>query len=71
LQTTTSGNETAAVGTIGTGGPQLVLINEHGTIEIRKRAVVAMTAPVPEKLPPAQKAPKAPRAPESPEVSDN
>ena len=39
LQTTTSGNETSATGTIGTGGPQLVLINEHGTIELRKRAV--------------------------------
>ncbi|HEX4488500.1 MAG TPA: DUF4097 family beta strand repeat-containing protein [Terriglobales bacterium] len=73
LQTTTSGNETSVVGTIGTGGPQLVLTNEHGTIEVRKRSVVAMSAPESEKLPPAPKAPKAPKAPaaETPEVSDN
>jgi hypothetical protein len=54
---------------------QLVLTNEHGTIEVRKRSVVAMTAPPEsEKLPPTQKPPKAPKAPaspEAPEVSDN
>ena len=76
LQTTTSGNETLVTGTIGTGGPQLVLINEHGTIELRKRASVAMTPPAPPteeapKAPPSSKPPKAPRSPDSPTVSDN
>jgi len=71
LQTTTSGNETSSVGTIGTGGPQVVLVNEHGTIELRKRSVVVTSAPEAPKPPPSEKPPKAPRAPETPEVSDN
>ena len=71
LQVTNSGNETTATGAVGTGGPQLVLSNEHGTIELRKRAVVAMTAPETPKAPPGQKPPKAPRSQDDPEVSDN
>ncbi len=72
LQITNSGGETLATGTIGNGGPQLVLSNEHGTIELRKRAAVALTAPAPPS-PPGEKAPRAPKksAPEEPEVSDN
>jgi DUF4097 and DUF4098 domain-containing protein YvlB len=69
LQITNSGNETLATGTIGSGGPQLVLINEHGTIELRRRASVAMTPPAP----PSEKSPRAPKppAPGEPDVSDN
>ena len=66
FQVNNSGNETTATGTIGNGGPQLVVTNEHGTIELRKRAAVAMTPPSDEspKAPPSKTAPKAPRAPE-------
>jgi DUF4097 and DUF4098 domain-containing protein YvlB len=73
LQVNNSGNETTATGTIGNGGPQLVVTNEHGTIELRKRAAVAMTPPSNEspKAPPAKTAPKAPRAPETPDVTEN
>ena len=67
LQINNSGNETVATGTIGNGGPQLVLINEHGTIELRKRAAMAMTPPTQ----PTTPAPKAPRSPETPGVTDN
>ena len=60
-----SGNQTTATGTVGTGGPQLVVNNEHGTIEIRKRNIVAGAPPA------APASPKAPRAPEDPAVTDN
>jgi DUF4097 and DUF4098 domain-containing protein YvlB len=58
-----NGNDLAtASGTIGGGGPRLVINNEHGTIEIRKgsTAVEALPAPHP------PKAPKAPAAPVTP-----
>jgi DUF4097 and DUF4098 domain-containing protein YvlB len=63
LQINTAGNQTTASGAVGTGGPQLVVNNDHGTIEIRKRSMVA-NAP-----PPAPKAP--PKDPDEPAVSDN
>jgi DUF4097 and DUF4098 domain-containing protein YvlB len=56
-----------ANGTVGSGGPHLVLNNEHGTIEIRKGSAVA-EAPEPPKMP---REPKAPRAPEVPEPTEN
>jgi DUF4097 and DUF4098 domain-containing protein YvlB len=51
-----------AAGTIGSGGPHLVLNNEHGTIEIRRGSTVA-EAPAP---PHAPKTPKTPDEPEEP-----
>jgi Putative adhesin len=54
-----NGNDQAtATGTVGEGGPHLVINNEHGGIELRKGSVVA-EAPVPPK-PPRPPAPKVP-----------
>jgi hypothetical protein len=50
-----------ATGSVGNGGPRLVVNNEHGAIEIRKRSTMA------EKPEPPQK----PEKPEAPEESDN
>ena len=47
-----------ATGSVGGGGPHLVVNNEQGAIEIRKRSSYAQ-------------APKAPDAPDAPEESDN
>jgi DUF4097 and DUF4098 domain-containing protein YvlB len=59
-----------ANGTVGGGGPHIVLNNEHGTIAIHKgsEAEEAPRAPEAPKPPPA---PKAPRAPAAPEETDN
>jgi DUF4097 and DUF4098 domain-containing protein YvlB len=58
-----------ANGSVGGGGPHLVLNNEHGTIEIRKGSA-APEAPAPQ-TPGIPGAPKAPRAPPAPETTDN
>ncbi len=50
-----------ATGNVGGGGPNLVVNNEQGAIEIRKRSNMAQ----------APKAPDAPDAPDAPEASDN
>jgi hypothetical protein len=47
-----------ATGKVGTGGPQLVVNNEQGGIEIRKRSTLA-------------ESPKTPDAPEQPGVTEN
>jgi DUF4097 and DUF4098 domain-containing protein YvlB len=55
-----NGNDQAsASGTVGTGGPHLVITNEHGGIELRKGSVIA-EVPVPPKPPRAPAAPKVP-----------
>ena len=66
-------NDTAtATGTIGSGGPRLVVNNEHGTIEIRKRSSAAeMPTPPSPPSPASPKAPRAPAAPKAPTVSEN
>jgi DUF4097 and DUF4098 domain-containing protein YvlB len=65
-----NGDERAtANGTVGGGGPHLVLNNEHGTIEIRKGSA-APEAPAPQ-TPRIPAAPKTPRAPAAPEATDN
>ena len=56
-----------ATGTIGGGGPHVVVNNEHGTIEIRKASSMAEESEGP-RAPTPPKAPKAPRAPEPPKV---
>ena len=51
-----NGDERAtASGSVGSGGPRLVVNNEHGAIEIRKRSTMAQT----------------PNSPDTPKVSDN
>jgi DUF4097 and DUF4098 domain-containing protein YvlB len=47
-----------ASGSVGSGGPHLVINNEHGTIELRKGSSVAEAPPMPE-APPSAKAPRA------------
>jgi len=55
-----NGNDQAsASGTVGTGGPHLVISNEHGGIELRKGSAIA-EVPVPPKPPRAPAAPKVP-----------
>jgi DUF4097 and DUF4098 domain-containing protein YvlB len=57
-----NGNDQAtATGTVGEGGPRLVINNEHGGIELRKGSVVA-EVPVP---------PKPPRTPKVPVPTEN
>src|SRR5207302_691265 len=58
LKIASGGDQASAAGTVGTGGPRLVINNEHGSIEIRKGSAVAETAP--------PKAPKPPREPQAP-----
>jgi DUF4097 and DUF4098 domain-containing protein YvlB len=59
-----------ATGTIGGGGPHVVVNNEHGTIEIRKTSSI-VEAPEPPAAPKAPKAPHAPAAPKAPQVTEN
>ena len=58
-----NGDERAtATGSVGSGGPHLVVNNEHGAIEIRKRSTMAADKP---------DRPEKPEKPEEPEASDN
>jgi hypothetical protein len=64
-------DQATATGTVGGGGPHVVVTNEHGTIEIRKGSSVAEVRPVPP-APPATKAPRArPEQPSTPAVTEN
>jgi DUF4097 and DUF4098 domain-containing protein YvlB len=59
------------VGSVGGGGPHLVVTNEHGTIEIRKASSVAEAPPAPPS-PPSSKTPRArPATPSTPAVTEN
>lgn len=59
------------VGSVGGGGPHLVVTNEHGTIEIRKASSVAETPATPP-VPPSPKAQRVrPAAPSTPAVTEN
>jgi DUF4097 and DUF4098 domain-containing protein YvlB len=69
LKIDNSHDQAVATGTIGGGGPHLVVNNEHGTIEIRK-ASAAPEAPEPPTPPKAPRAPRAP-APKIPQVTEN
>jgi DUF4097 and DUF4098 domain-containing protein YvlB len=72
LKVDNSNDQAVATGTVGAGGPHVVINNEHGTIEIRKASSLA-EAPEPPTPPKAPKGPKAPRAPEpkTPQVTEN
>src|SRR5271170_676804 len=64
LKIDNSNDQAIATGTVGSGGPRLVVNNEHGTIEIRK----VSSLPEESEAPPAPKALKVPRAPEKPKT---
>lgn len=57
-------SNTTASGTIGSGGPHLVLNNEHGTIEIRKTSSSEENSGLPQP-------PKPPRASSPPRITEN
>jgi len=57
-------SQTTASGTVGNGGPRLVVNSEHGTIEIRKASSSDEESEVPD-------TPKAPQNPSMPSVSEN
>jgi len=69
LKIDNSNDQGVATGTIGGGGPHLVVNNEHGTIEIRKTSSAA-EAPAPS-LPKLPKAPRPPEPPKPPQVTEN
>lgn len=64
LKVDNSNDQAIATGTVGGGGPRLVLNNEHGTIEIRKGS----SAPEEPEAPAAPKAPKVPHPPSPPKT---
>jgi DUF4097 and DUF4098 domain-containing protein YvlB len=53
-----------ATGTIGSGGPRLILNNDHGTIEIRRASSATEQSELPTP-------PKPPHAPPAPKVTEN
>ncbi len=55
-------NQGIASGTVGAGGPRLVINNEHGGIELRKVSTV-VEAPAPPKVPAVPKVPRTPATP--------
>jgi len=57
-------SQNTATGTVGSGGPRIVLNNEHGTIGIRKASSSDEQSEVPQP-------PKPPRAPSEPRVTEN
>jgi DUF4097 and DUF4098 domain-containing protein YvlB len=69
LKIDNTNDQAIATGTVGGGGPRLVVNNEHGTIEIRKTSSLAAAPEEPN--PP--KVPKTPRppAPKTPQVTEN
>jgi len=70
LRIDNSNDQATATGTVGAGGPRLVVNNEHGTIEIRKASSLEEESESPK----ASKPPKVPRNPEppaAPKVTEN
>ena len=64
LKIDNSNDQATASGTVGTGGPHLVITNEHGGIELRKGSVVA-------EIPAPPKPPRVPAAPKLPVPTEN
>lgn len=69
LKINNSNDQAIATGTIGGGGPHVVVNNEHGTIEIRRASAAAESEAI--TPPKAPKAPRAPAAPKPPQVTEN
>ena len=59
-------DQATAIGTVGGGGPRLVVTNEHGTIEIRKGSSAAVITPAP----PSPKEPRGAKS-KAPEPTEN
>lgn len=70
LKIDSSGNNATAAGSIGGGGPHLVLNNDQGTIELRKGSSVAELAEPPA-APKPSRGRSAPKAAEAPKVTEN
>jgi DUF4097 and DUF4098 domain-containing protein YvlB len=70
LKVDDSNDLAVATGTVGGGGPRLVVNNEHGTIEIRKASSAAAEAPE-APTPPKPPKPPHPEPPKPPEVTEN
>jgi DUF4097 and DUF4098 domain-containing protein YvlB len=70
LKVNSSDDLATASGAVGSGGPHLVVNNEHGTIEIRKGSTAAELVEPPEP-PRPPRARSAPKAPEQPKVTEN
>jgi DUF4097 and DUF4098 domain-containing protein YvlB len=68
LKIDNSNDQAVATGTVGGGGPRLVVNNEHGTIEIRKTSSLAEAPEEPNPKPP--KTPHTP-TPKTPQVTEN
>lgn len=64
-------DQASASGTVGSGGPRMVLNNEHGAIEIRKGSSMAEDMPAIPKIPHAPRAPHVPDPHSPPEPDDN
>jgi DUF4097 and DUF4098 domain-containing protein YvlB len=62
-------NRAAGSGSVGNGGPHMILNDEHGTIEIRRG--VAIPTPPPSPPLPNIKLPKVPKVPTVPDTSEN
>ena len=71
LKVDDSNDQAVATGTVGGGGPRLIVNNEHGTIEIRKASSAAQESEEAPAAPKAPKAPHAPAAPKTPQVTEN
>jgi Putative adhesin/Domain of unknown function (DUF5668) len=70
LKIDNSNDQAIATGTVGSGGPRLVVNNEHGTIEIRKVSSLPEEPEAPA-APKALKVPRAPEKPKTPQVTEN
>lgn len=64
-------DQASASGTVGSGGPRMVLNNEHGTIEIRKGSSMPEDMPEIPRIPHLPRGPHPPHVPEPPEPSEN
>ncbi len=71
LKVDDSNDQAVATGTVGGGGPRLIVNNEHGTIEIRKASSAPQESEEAPAAPKAPKAPHAPAAPKIPQVTEN
>jgi hypothetical protein len=63
LNVSSNNEQTFATGTVGGGGPHIVLNNEHAAIEVRKGATMAET--------PSNRRTQSPKSDEEPDISDN
>jgi hypothetical protein len=70
LKIDNTNDQAIATGTVGAGGPRLILNNEHGTIEIRKTSSIEET-PEPPPTPKGQKPARPAEPAKPPQVTEN